>query len=122
MTENNGYNLIMIAVLLCIIGLLAFIFLIRYYLIVKPKKASKQLLKNGLNAEGKLIKSEYTDIKINNLPYMMLYFDIQAATGERWQASIKTCLPIHKMYMLAPGTLFHLKYDIHDKMKLALAD
>jgi hypothetical protein len=122
MTQDTAYKLIMFAVLLCIVGLLGFIFLIRYYLVVKPKKAAKQLLKTGGNAVGKLLKSEYTDIKMNNLPYMMLHFDIQAATGEQWQANLKTCLPIHKMYMLTPGTVFNLKYDIHNKMNLALVD
>ncbi len=123
--EANPLSNVISPMLAFLIGMFSFgifIFLIIYTSVLKPRQAWNKILATGLNAQGELIKSEPTGVYINNQPSLVLYFNIKAATGETWRTTLNACIPIHKMYMLAPGTLFNLKYDAQDKMKLAIVD
>jgi hypothetical protein len=123
--EPLAYELPFSALTVFLIGMLCFVVSLKltiYLMTGLPQKKWDAILKTGLDATGVLEKVVPSNLYINKKPQMNLFFNVKAITGENWQANVNVIMPMHKMYMLAPGTVFTLKYNANNKNELAIVD
>ncbi len=107
--------MIIFAIFLVITLVFYFGYLVKYHIL---KRDDAKLEKNGLPATATLVSSAETGIYTGKIPQLELTLNIKNDIGETWQVIDNWNIPHSKLYLMAPGSVFKIKYDPKDKHRI----
>lgn len=90
------------------------------YFLVWPNYVRSQLLKNGLQAEGTIVRIEPTGTYVNDQPQARITVEVRPTEGQPFQAETKMVINALYVPLYQPGKRVLVRYDENDHTKMTI--